>query len=81
MVAAVRRPTGQVPCLATSQASGFVVDGAEVTFRGLCPDCRPDQTAPQLRTRTASAAVVPTDPDHTGDPSDDPPAGRLPWQP
>lgn len=31
---------GEAPCLVPSSTSGFVVDTAEVTFWGLCPDCR-----------------------------------------
>ncbi|WP_420749962.1 Fur family transcriptional regulator [Rhodococcus sp. O3] len=31
---------GAAPCLTPSDARGFVVDEAEVTFWGLCPDCR-----------------------------------------
>ena len=30
---------GPAPCLTPSDARGFVVDEAEVTFWGLCPDC------------------------------------------
>jgi Fe2+ or Zn2+ uptake regulation protein len=32
--------TGAAPCLDTSETKGFVVDEAEVTFWGLCPDCQ-----------------------------------------
>ncbi|WP_336027374.1 Fur family transcriptional regulator [Geodermatophilus sp. FMUSA9-8] len=31
---------GAAPCLSPSEASGFVVDEAEVVFWGLCPDCQ-----------------------------------------
>jgi len=31
---------GHAPCLTPSSTSGFTVDVAEVTFWGLCPDCR-----------------------------------------
>jgi Fur family transcriptional regulator, stress-responsive regulator len=31
---------GAAPCLSPSDAGGFVVDEAEVTFWGLCPDCQ-----------------------------------------
>ncbi|MHB1538855.1 MAG: Fur family transcriptional regulator [Solirubrobacteraceae bacterium] len=31
---------GAAPCLAPSDAAGFLVDEAEVTFWGLCPRCR-----------------------------------------
>ncbi|MEE2030789.1 Fur family transcriptional regulator [Rhodococcus chondri] len=31
---------GAAPCLTPSESGGFVIDEAEVTFWGLCPDCR-----------------------------------------
>ncbi len=31
---------GDAPCLTPSEAGGFVVDEADVTFWGLCPDCQ-----------------------------------------
>jgi len=31
---------GAAPCLTPSEAGGFVVDEAEVTFWGVCPDCQ-----------------------------------------
>jgi Fur family ferric uptake transcriptional regulator len=31
---------GSAPCLDPSDFGGFVVDEAEVTFWGLCPDCQ-----------------------------------------
>ena len=31
---------GEAPCLEPSDAGGFVVHAAEVTFWGLCPDCQ-----------------------------------------
>ena len=31
---------GQPPCVLPSDASGFVIDEAEVTFWGLCPTCQ-----------------------------------------
>jgi Fur family transcriptional regulator, stress-responsive regulator len=31
---------GAAPCLEPSDAGGFTVDQAEVTFWGLCPDCQ-----------------------------------------
>ncbi|HEX2771179.1 MAG TPA: Fur family transcriptional regulator [Micromonosporaceae bacterium] len=31
---------GQAPCLDPHAAHGFEIDEAEVTFWGLCPDCR-----------------------------------------
>lgn len=38
---------GSMPCLLPSTPNGYVVDEAEVTFWGLCPDCAavPDRTA------------------------------------
>jgi Fe2+ or Zn2+ uptake regulation protein len=34
--------TGEAPCLTPSDTAGFVVQTAEVTFWGLCPDCQAD---------------------------------------
>jgi Fe2+ or Zn2+ uptake regulation protein len=34
---------GTAPCLTPSESHGFLVDEAEVTFWGRCPDCREDQ--------------------------------------
>jgi Fe2+ or Zn2+ uptake regulation protein len=31
---------GREPCLTPSDAGGFLVDEAEVTFWGICPDCQ-----------------------------------------
>ena len=31
---------GEAPCLEPSHTHGFVLDEAEVTFWGLCPDCQ-----------------------------------------
>ncbi len=38
-VADVDCAVGHAPCLTPSQAHGFTLDLAEVTFWGLCPDC------------------------------------------
>ena len=35
---------GDPPCVTPADAGGFVVDEAEVTFWGLCPDCQPTTT-------------------------------------
>jgi Fe2+ or Zn2+ uptake regulation protein len=35
---------GRRPCLEPSEAHGFAVDEAEVTFWGLCPACQSDDT-------------------------------------
>jgi Fur family transcriptional regulator, stress-responsive regulator len=37
---------GDPPCVTPADAGGFVIDEAEVTFWGLCPDC---QTTPKHR--------------------------------
>ncbi len=31
---------GEAPCLSSADASGFIIDEAEVTFWGLCPTCQ-----------------------------------------
>ena len=31
---------GKTPCLTPSDAGGFLVDEAEITFWGICPDCQ-----------------------------------------
>ena len=31
---------GTEACVAPVRAGGFAIDRAQVTFRGLCPDCR-----------------------------------------
>jgi Fe2+ or Zn2+ uptake regulation protein len=31
---------GEPPCLSAPDANGFVIDEAEVTLWGLCPDCQ-----------------------------------------
>lgn len=31
---------GAMPCLTPSSASGFLIDEAEITFWGLCPECQ-----------------------------------------
>jgi Fur family ferric uptake transcriptional regulator len=43
---------GPTPCLGPLASAGFAIDRAEVTFWGLCPQCRarrdrPGQSAPQ----------------------------------
>jgi Fe2+ or Zn2+ uptake regulation protein len=39
VIADVDCAVGEVPCLTASDDNGFVIDEAEVTFWGLCPDC------------------------------------------
>lgn len=43
---------GEPPCLLPEEASGFVIDEAEVTFWGLCPGC---QTRDDYRNQPVSA--------------------------
>jgi Fur family transcriptional regulator, stress-responsive regulator len=40
---------GEPPCLDPSDAGGFVVDEAEVTFWGMCPRCQTDPTTQEAR--------------------------------
>jgi Fur family ferric uptake transcriptional regulator len=39
LIADVDCATGEAPCLTASDDRGFVIDEAEVVYRGLCPDC------------------------------------------
>ncbi|KQX69751.1 Fur family transcriptional regulator [Angustibacter sp. Root456] len=39
-IADVDCAVGHTPCLTASDDHGFVIDEAEVTYWGLCPDCR-----------------------------------------
>ncbi|WP_030441641.1 Fur family transcriptional regulator [Actinoplanes subtropicus] len=39
-IADVDCAVGERPCLSPNDAQGFVLDEAEVTFWGLCPDCQ-----------------------------------------
>ena len=48
-IADVDCATGHAPCLTASDANGFLIDEAEVTYWGLCPECA---------TRTAPAATT-----------------------
>lgn len=45
MIADVDCAVGQAPCLDPSNAAGFEVDEAEVTFWGLCPACQARRAA------------------------------------
>jgi Fur family ferric uptake transcriptional regulator len=47
-IADVDCATGAAPCLEPSATGGFVIDEAEVTFWGLCPECHThDPTTPR----------------------------------
>lgn len=37
--------SGHTPCLTASNASGFLIDEAEVVYWGTCPDCLGEQTS------------------------------------
>jgi Fur family transcriptional regulator, stress-responsive regulator len=39
-IADVDRVAGEPPCVSPSDASGFAIDEAEVTFAGICPICQ-----------------------------------------
>lgn len=39
-IADVDCATGETPCLTASEDHGFLIDEAEVTYWGVCPDCR-----------------------------------------
>jgi len=45
-VADIDCATGSAPCLEASNTNGFVIDEAEVTYWGVCPNC---QQKPPLR--------------------------------
>jgi Fur family ferric uptake transcriptional regulator len=45
MIADVDCAVGRAPCLDPSNADGFEVDEAEVTFWGLCPGCQAKRAA------------------------------------
>lgn len=47
-IADVDCAVGSTPCLTASDAQGFVIDEAEVTYWGLCPDCF-TTSSPQAR--------------------------------
>ena len=44
-IADVDCATGSAPCLTASSSNGFLIDEAEVTYWGLCPDCATGATA------------------------------------
>ncbi|MGB3371348.1 MAG: Fur family transcriptional regulator [Rhodococcus sp. (in: high G+C Gram-positive bacteria)] len=43
---------GEVPCSTPSRSGGFVVDEAEVTYWGICPDCATTTNSVTPRDRT-----------------------------
>ena len=48
--------TGSAPCLHLPDHEGFAIDEAEVTFWGVCPDCRSTTTPEHHNPHTRSAA-------------------------
>jgi Fe2+ or Zn2+ uptake regulation protein len=42
--------TGEAPCLDASDSHGFVIDEAEVTYWGICPECQATNDAPPTAT-------------------------------
>ncbi len=40
---------GEAPCLHMPEGSGFLIETAEVTFWGVCPDCRAESEAEKPR--------------------------------
>jgi len=46
-IADVDCAVGHRPCLTASDDHGFVIDEAEVVYRGLCPDCAAEPTNDQ----------------------------------
>ncbi|HRV59141.1 MAG: transcriptional repressor [Solirubrobacterales bacterium] len=43
-IADVDCAVGDAPCLTASEDHGFVIEEAEVVYRGLCPDCAAEST-------------------------------------
>lgn len=43
---------GERPCLSPSEAGGFIIDEAEVTFWGMCPNCQAVSEAPVQKETT-----------------------------
>ena len=53
-IADVDCPVGAAPCLGPSSSGGFLIDEAEVTFWGLCPNCQQTGVSLPLEGRAAS---------------------------
>lgn len=49
---------GEAPCLEPSDDHGFILDEAEVTFWGLCPQCASSKNAVSAGHTTRAAAAV-----------------------
>ena len=48
-IADVDCAVGEPPCLTPSDAGGFVVDEAEITFWGMCPACQAVASEPEFK--------------------------------
>jgi Fe2+ or Zn2+ uptake regulation protein len=48
---------GDAPCLTPSNTSGFVIDTAEITFWGICPDCAATSGATSTNPSVSAAPV------------------------
>jgi Fe2+ or Zn2+ uptake regulation protein len=48
-IADVDCAVGDPPCLTSSDAGGFVVDEAEITFWGMCPACQAVASEPETK--------------------------------
>ena len=48
-IADVECVVGEPPCLAASDASGYAVDEAEITFWGTCPTCQAVTQSPEIK--------------------------------
>jgi Fur family ferric uptake transcriptional regulator len=53
---------GRAPCLTASDDAGYLVDEAEVTYWGLCPDCQTVHDATHQVTHQAPDSAVVTNP-------------------
>ena len=60
VVAAVDCAVGVRPCLDASDTHGFVVDEAEVTYWGLCPDCATSSAPTTAQHSTAQHSTAST---------------------
>ena len=46
--------TGAAPCMEGSEHHGYEIDECEVTFWGICPDCRANRSGDETENRTKS---------------------------
>ncbi len=59
-VADVDCAIGEAPCLTASETHGYTIEEAEVTYWGLCPECRASPGASTAGTPTRAAHHRPT---------------------